>query len=378
MKEPANKMRQIAAMFLLTMALQLSLSPAYGTFAYEAEAVGPTSFEVLREQYKDDATTETMASDCETGGEHMVIPMGKAVGIKLFSDGVVVVGLGQIETTQGTTTPAKDCGLQPGDIITHINSEEIDSIEDVMAVLCSMEDSQMTIRAIRDEGEIQLTIQAVQSAEDGTYKLGAWVRDSMGGIGTLTFYDPQTNTFGALGHGINDVDTLQQMPLLSGSILPAEVTAVTQGTCGTPGSLHGTFDTTVDLGTLTANTCHGIFGQMESQETLHLQDAIPVASGDEVTTGAATILSNIAGNDVVEYEVEITRRYATNDDGRDLLITITDPDLLAVTGGIVQGMSGSPIIQNGKLVGAITHVFVNDPTQGYGILMETMLETTAT
>lgn len=363
------------ALFLST-AFHFGVAPTCGAFfsGDTQDAIGPTSFDQLQKVAEQQTASVVVTTSGEIGSDKMIIPMGKAVGIKLYSDGVVVVGLSPIETSGGTTAPAKDCGLQAGDIITHINSQEVDSIEDVTAVLCTLEDSQMTIRAIRDEEEIQLTTQAVQCSTDGSYKLGAWVRDSMGGIGTMTYYDPETNTFGALGHGINDMDTTQQMPLLTGSILPAEVTAVTQGTSGSPGSLHGAFDTTTDLGTLTANTDHGIFGQLDCEAMVEGMVAIPVATASEVTTGPATILSNVGGNDVAEYQVEITRLYSTTtSDGRDLLITITDPDLLATTGGIVQGMSGSPILQNGKVVGAVTHVFVNDPTQGYGILMERML-----
>lgn len=379
-KKRRSALRLGTTALLISTAIHLGLTPAYGSFdsSLSEETVGPSSFEELTAQAEQKEAIATLATEEVSGGETMVIPMGNAVGIKLFSDGVVVVGLSQIETGNGTTTPAKDCGLQAGDIITHINSQEVDSIEDVMAVLTALEDSQMTIRAIRDDSEIQLTTQAVQCSTDGTYKLGAWVRDSMGGIGTMTYYDPATNTFGALGHGINDADTTQQMPLLTGSILPAEVTAVTPGTCGTPGSLHGAFDTSTDLGLLTANTDHGIFGQLDCESMIEGMVAIPVATADEITTGSATILSNIEGNDVVEYDVEITKLYSTSsDDPRDLLITVTDPDLLQITGGIVQGMSGSPILQNGKIIGAVTHVFINDPTQGYGISMETMMGGTA-
>lgn len=196
----------------------------------------------------------------------------------------------------------------------------------------------------------------------------------MAGIGTLTFCEPATGRFGALGHGINDVDTAQLMPLQSGSIMYSEVTDVKKGEKGAPGELHGAFQVNRDLGELYANTASGVFGRLEDGTLTDGLEPVPVAERKEVKTGAATILSNIAGDQVEEYQVEIIRVYPANGaDTRNLMLKVTDPRLLETTGGIVQGMSGSPILQNGKLVGAVTHVLVNDPTQGYGILAENML-----
>lgn len=303
-----------------------------------------------------------------------VVPVGRAVGIKLFSDGVVVVGTSEIDTQTGMVNPAKDCGLKEGDVITHINSTEVDTIEEVSALLQQLEGQSMSIQAIRDDKQVQLTAQAALCASDGAYKLGAWIRDSMAGIGTLTFCDPETGCFGALGHGISDVDTAKLMPLQSGALLYSEVTDVQKGEKGAPGELHGAFQAQRELGQLSANTAGGVFGTLTDESLLQGLEPVPVASRGEVRTGEATILSNIAGDRVEEYTVEIVHLYPANDsDTRNLMLKVTDPRLLEATGGIVQGMSGSPILQNGKLVGAVTHVLVNDPTQGYGILAETML-----
>lgn len=300
-----------------------------------------------------------------------VVPMGRAVGIKLFSDGVLVVGTSQIEGKD----PARACGLREGDIITHINSEEVDSIEEVRDLLQTIGGQTMSIRATRGEKQVQLTAQAVQCATDGTYKLGAWIRDSMAGIGTLTYYDPTTGNFGALGHGINDVDTSLLMPLESGGLMYAEVTDVKKGLAGEPGELHGAFQVQRELGSLSANTKSGIFGTLTDETMTAGLTPIPVATRKEVVTGTATILSNINGDEVAEYQIQIVRLYPNSTtDTRDMMIRVTDPRLLETTGGIVQGMSGSPILQNGKLIGAVTHVLVSDPTQGYGILLEDMLE----
>jgi len=304
-----------------------------------------------------------------------VVPVGRAVGIKLFSDGVIVVGTSEICTADGVINPAKACGLKAGDIITHINSTEVDTIEEVAALLQKLEGQSMSISAIRDDRTVQLTAQAVFCPEDSTYKLGAWIRDSMAGIGTVTFYCPDSGAFGALGHGINDLDTSILMPLDSGSILPASVSGVKKGLAGDPGQLKGIFESGSTLGELTANTTAGVFGTMESCDWFD-GEPMEAAERTEVRAGSASILSNISGEAVEEYSIRILKVYPASDSdgGRDFLIEVTDQNLLNATGGIVQGMSGSPILQNGKLVGAVTHVMVDDPTRGYGIFIGNMLD----
>ena len=190
---------------------------------------------------------------------------------------------------------------------------------------------------------------------DGVWRLGAWIRDSMAGIGTMTYYDPVSGTYGALGHGITDVDTALLMPLYAGSITEATVKAVKRGERGSPGELKGDFSGSRDLGTVASNTEGGIFGSMEPC-ALTAGEPVPVAQADEVKTGPATILSNISGDETQEYAVEIVKIYPQSQATRNLLIRVTDSALLEKTGGIVQGMSGSPILQNGRLVGAVTHV----------------------
>lgn len=231
----------------------------------------------------------------------------------------------------------------------------------------------MTLRATRNGKPVQLSVQAIQNTQ-GSYQLGVWLRDSMAGIGTMTFYDPDSGVFAALGHGINDVDTATLMPMESGSIMYASVTDVKKGESGAPGELHGSFDVNRDLGDLYANTNLGIYGVLRDGALSPRGEAVEVAAREEVHVGGATILSNIAGEQVEEYQVEITHVYpAAAGDTRNLMVQVTDPRLLETTGGIVQGMSGSPILQDGKLVGAVTHVLVNDPTRGYGILAENMV-----
>ena len=271
-------------------------------------------------------------------GGRMVVPLGRTVGIKLFSDGVMVVGLSEVDTGAGRSAPARDCGLQAGDIITHINSEEVDTIEDVQQVLAQVGGEKMSIRASREGKPLQLTAQAVQCSADGAYKLGAWIRDSMAGIGTMTFYDPESGRFGALGHGINDVDTALLMPLESGSIMYSEVAHVKKGVSGEPEELQGAFEVERDLGELYANTAQGIFGQLTDPAMAEGLEPMEVAQRSQVKTGPAVIRSNIDGQAVEEYGVEIVHLYPAGGDGRDLMLQVTDPRLLEATGGIVQGM----------------------------------------
>lgn len=329
------------------------------------------------------AAAPEAAADIPGGGEQMtaqaafaatryLVPLGNAVGIKLFADGVMVVGLTEIETKNGARCPAADCGLLEGDVITYVGSEKLDSSSELRELLQSQNGEELTLRVIRGGKQMQLSAQTVCAA-GGAWQLGAWVRDSMAGIGTLTFYDPESGIFGALGHGITDIDTALLMPLSSGAIMDAEVVDVKKGEAGSPGELHGRFDLTQDLGALYDNTACGIFGTLA--DAPENAKALPAGGRGYAKAGKATILTTVNGTEVREYDVEITKIYSDDKAGvRNLAIRVTDPELLAATGGIVQGMSGSPILQNGRLIGAVTHVMVSDPQCGYGVFIETMLE----
>lgn len=305
--------------------------------------------------------------------EKRLVPVGRTVGLKLFSHGVMIVGLDEVPTDSGVISPAKECGLKIGDIITQVNGQPVNTIEEMEEILSKQGASPMALSALRGGKQLEVTTTAVSCAPDGSYKLGAWIRDSMAGIGTITWYDPESKQFCALGHGINDIDTGLLMPLKDGGIMSSSVTGILKGSSGSPGQLHGSFDLSCDIGTLTENTSSGVFGTVNDDR--FNGTAFPLATRSEVKTGKATILSNIDGDSVQEYSVEILRIYPENgSDTRNLMVQVTDKRLLEATGGIVQGQSGSPILQNGKLVGAVTHVLVNDPTRGYGILIENMLD----
>lgn len=303
----------------------------------------------------------------QASSARMLVPVGHTVGIKLFSRGVVVVKLSD------GGTPAKSCGLQTGDVIVKCGGVSVTSTEQFQALLQKNGATETDLQ-VRREGRSMTLAVAPKPNDQGAYGIGAWIRDSMAGIGTMTFYDPQTQAFGALGHGIADVDTAQLMPFSSGSILPSTVKAVKKGEVGAAGELRGDFDLNNDLGDLYANTSGGIFGTLrDGADDMATGTAMPLAAPWEVRPGHATILSNVRGDEVEEYDVEILKVVGGAADGRDLVLSVTDPALIAATGGIVQGMSGSPILQNGKFVGAVTHVLLNDPTKGYGIFIETML-----
>lgn len=299
-----------------------------------------------------------------------LVPVGHTIGIKLFSRGVVVVGLSEVQTGGTIKTPGADCGLRVGDVIETAGGVAVESTEQFADLLQAGGPVPLVLQ--RDGRQVTATACPVL-ASDGLYHLGAWIRDSMAGIGTVTFYDPDTGTFGALGHGITDSDTGMLMPMGNGAVMDAQVKAVKKGSAGEPGELKGSFDLTGDMGELYANTDRGVFGTMESCDFL-TSDAIPVARSGQVRTGPAVILSNVTGDQVETYTVEITR-IMDQADTQNLLLRVTDDRLIARTGGIVQGMSGSPILQDGRLVGAVTHVMVNDPEKGYGILIENMLAT---
>lgn len=296
-----------------------------------------------------------------------LVPVGETVGIEAVTDGLLVAALSKVETASGSeASPAADAGVLPGDIIVRVGSTDVRTAEDFAAATKTLDGSEVELTLLRDEKTVQLGVTPVQGT-DGAYRLGLWLRGGVSGIGTVTYYDPETGEYGALGHSITDADTGVLLPISEGSICEATVSGVVKGERGKAGELQGSYDASASIGTVRENTEHGIFGTAGGFGG----EAIPVAEPGEIVSGAATILANVCGDEVKEYDVEITLQNSNDD---RLLVTVTDPELLEATGGIVQGMSGSPIIQNGKLVGAVTHVLVSDPTRGYGVTICAMQE----
>ena len=295
-------------------------------------------------------------------GVDYLVPGGQVIGLQLDDDSVTVAAFDH------TMEAGKKGGLQIGDEILSIDDTTIDCAQDVRnALLRSGGQIEMVIK--RQSQTHRLTIQPQITAQGP--KLGIYLKEGVTGIGTVTWYDPDTGSFGTLGHGVHD-RTGALLKLVSGQIYEAQVLSVKAGQVGAPGQLRGGIDGQTVLGTIRRNTAKGVFGQ---SDVPFAGTALPVAKSDTIRTGSATILSTVAGSNVQEYSVEIVKLYPdARDTGRNMLIRITDQRLLDTTGGIVQGMSGSPIIQDGKLVGAVTHVLVNDPTRGYGIFIENMLD----
>lgn len=304
--------------------------------------------------------------------ETYVVPCGTPFGLKMLTEGVVVVGLNPVETAAGSAYPADTAGIQKGDVILEVDGEAVHSNKELTACVRKSGGKAMRFTIRRGDEVLDLAVTAAKSLADGEYRCGIWVRDSSAGIGTVTFYDPATGVFGGLGHAVSDVDTGEAMPLSSGEVVPVHITGVQKGEAGEPGELEGSFLSSVASGTLCLNNETGIYGVLYDSPSR--REAVPLLFRQEIREGAAQILTTVRGTEPELYDVLIEKvDLGGNTPTKNMIIRITDPELLAVTGGIVQGMSGSPILQDGRLAGAVTHVFVNDPTRGYGIFSENML-----
>jgi stage IV sporulation protein B len=300
-----------------------------------------------------------------------VYPCGIPFGIKMFTKGVMVVGMGEVEKG---VAPSRDAGLKLGDMIISINNTVVYNNDDVARILNNSQGNEVLVKVIRNDMEHLLRLTPYRSQLEEAYKAGMWVRNSTAGIGTLTFYR-EDGFFGGLGHPVCDVDTGQIMPLLSGEIIGVNISGITKGEIGYPGELKGEFTESKNLGLLTKNTVSGVYGRLTDMSVLGRSKKIPVAMRQEIKEGPAKILSTIEGTEPKYYDVMIQRiNYNNANPCKNMIVRITDKELIEKTGGIVQGMSGSPIIQNGKMVGAITHVFVNQPLKGYAIFAENMFD----
>ena len=290
----------------------------------------------------------------------LLIPVGEVVGLSIRDGSVTVAAYHE---TYGAA--ARDAGICIGDEILSVDGRKVDSAQALSDAL-KRSGGTVTLALRRDGRQRELKLRPA-ATKDGP-RLGVYIREGITGIGTVTYFDPDSGSFGCLGHGING-SRGAPAPMDEGWIFDASVESVKRGQVGAPGQLRGAVSSQIPLGTLHRNTTRGVFGDARGWKG----EALPVAEPEQVHPGAARILSNVSGDRVCFYDVQILRCHR-NSDGRDLLLKVTDPELLTATGGIVAGMSGSPIIQDGKLVGAVTHVLVNDPTRGYGILIENMLD----
>ncbi len=307
-----------------------------------------------------------------------IVPCGNTVGVKLNLTGILVVGTADIRAENGTRVyPAREAGIRAGDLIVQVNGMNIKSIRKLVDEVEKSRGNEMKIRYKRGGAFRDVFIRPAMSADDREYHIGLWVRDNSAGIGTLTFYDPATGNFAALGHGITDIDTGTLMPVSHGEVLESCILDIKKGEQGVPGELKGVFvESNSKLGNIQLNCEHGIYGKLNKYAIKKLSPKkYPIAVRSQIKAGKAKILANINDDKVEEFEIEIIKINRQNADGsKGMVIRITDRRLLELTGGIVQGMSGSPILQNGKVIGAVTHVLVNDPTRGYGIFIESMIK----
>lgn len=306
-----------------------------------------------------------------------VVPMGNLIGAKLYTSGVLVVGMSEIQgDDQQKHKPYEGSGIEEGDMIVEMDSEKIANTDELVETVNSSKGKVIQIKYVRNDETITTSIQPIKS-EDNEYKLGLWVRDAAAGVGTLTFYEPSTGKFAALGHGIVDVDTGDIINIANGELVTSNLVAIKKGEKGTPGEIKGSIDSGVTIGNISKNTNFGVFGLVSNKNNLNLNGAkeYEVALRSEIQTGEAEIICELENEKKEQYKIEISKIYTSNNyDNKSMMIKITDERLLQKTGGIIQGMSGSPIIQNGKFVGAITNVLVSDPTTGYAIFGDLMVK----
>lgn len=305
-----------------------------------------------------------------------VYPGGISIGVKINNKGALVVGYSDISTHEGLSeSPGKVAGIELGDIIEEVNGENIETCSDLISKVKTCRNDEMTVKILRGNSEITKKVSLIK--EDNEYKIGLWVRDSTAGIGTLTFYDKDSKTFGALGHPITDGDTNVSFNIKSGTLLRSSVLSIKKGERGNPGEIKGLFiNENESIGNIEKNTNSGIYGDA-SVELINpnFNKAMTVAYRDEIKEGHAQIITTVEDGGAKAYDIEILKLLPQDEPGsKSMIIKIVDPVLLEKTGGIVQGMSGSPIIQNGKIIGAVTHVLINKPDVGYGIYIEWMLQ----
>lgn len=370
---------------ILTQGETLELKTVYGitvTNLTKEQSIMQTSSNINKNKVNDVGTLDVSLNlfgkipvkgmEVEVIPKTTVIPVGKAIGMKLYTEGVLVVGMSEINGQK----PYENSGIQEGDRIIEINHEDIDSTEDLIETVNHCAGKSVNITYKREEEIKTTSIEPVKTNEN-EYKLGLWVRDSAAGVGTLTFYEPSSGKFAALGHGITDIDTSELIRIENGELVTTEILSIVKGEKGVPGEIRGTIERGINLGTISKNTVYGVYGNISNEKRLNLNRAneMEIALRSEIKIGRAQIMCQLDNGKIDTYDIEIQKIYLNNhQNNKSMMIKITDSRLLEKTGGIIQGMSGAPIIQNGKFIGSVTHVLVNEPTVGYGVFADIMIK----
>ncbi len=343
------------------------------TLTYEqADSEGMRSFAAGKYKVKVSLFNMPIKNTTLLVGERRYVAIsGDIIGLRLFTEGVLIVEVDSIHGPDGTISPGENAGLRKGDVICRIDGEETLSSSAVHNKIKYSAGCSLEVEYIRDGKHYITVLTPVYSSFDNCYKGGLWIRDSAAGIGTVSFFDVNTGTFAALGHAVCDVDTGEVLPLLNGDVVSADIVGCRKGVSGTAGELNGVFKSE-SKGMLIKNSVTGIYGIFDEWDKA--AELYPVAMKDEVKKGSAQILSTVDSSGKQLYDIEIVKINSNSADNKHMVIQVTDKELISKTGGIVQGMSGSPIIQNGRLVGVVTHVLINNPEKGYAIFAETMLD----
>ena len=305
-----------------------------------------------------------------------VIPAGNSIGLKLYTNGVLVVGMSEINGIGKKIKPYENSGIEEGDMIVSINEKPVSNTEELIQTVNSSNGKEIEIKYVREGQMLETKIEPTQISSN-EYKLGLWVRDAAAGVGTISFYEPSTGMFAALGHGIIDIDTEKLLDIAEGEVVTSNILSVKKGEKGVPGELKGSIVGGQTVGEIYKNTAFGIYGRLNNITLLNIskENEMEVAVREEIEEGLAKIVCTLENGIRKEYDIIIEKTYKKNNsNNKSMIIKVTDEELLEKTGGIIQGMSGSPIIQNGKFCGAVTHVLVNDPSKGYGVFADLMVK----
>lgn len=307
--------------------------------------------------------------------EKEVIPLGDLIGMKLYTNGILVVGMSEIYGKDNKAyKPYENCGIKEGDIIIKIDNKNIQSTEELMQCINSSEGKELVITYTHKNETLETKITPIE-IEKNNYKIGLWVRDTAAGVGTATFYDYSTKKIATLGHGIQDIDTEELINISDGDLTTTQIISIQKGQEGEAGKIQGTIEEQKNIGTITKNTYYGVYGKITDTEMFKERKSVKIASRNEIQLGDAEILCELDNNEIKSYKIKIKKIYLNNNtNNKSMLLEITDEKLLEKTGGIIQGMSGSPIIQNDKLIGALTHVLIQNPKEGYAVFADQMIK----